>query len=181
MSRASGQLPAAFFEDRVASGFRGLPMKAKLGMNTALSSTNPNPASIDRQRKNVIINLPDKNLAGVNSTHDSDDASSDADSALKFRAYQAENWTVKFEELIEFRNQYGHCLVPNAFPENAALAQWVKRQRYQFKLKQESKRSTMSDERVSALNEIGFIWDSHSAIWDERLSELINASTPLRM
>ena len=142
-------------------------------MNTALSSTNPNPASIDRQRKNVIINLPDKNLAGVNSTHDSDDASSDADSALKFRAYQAENWTVKFEELIEFRNQYGHCLVPNAFPENAALAQWVKRQRYQFKLKQESKRSTMSDERVSALNEIGFIWDSHSAIWDERLSELI--------
>ena len=63
--------------------------------------------------------------------------------------------------------------MPNAFPENAALAQWVKRQRYQYKLKQESKRSTMSDERVSALNEIGFIWDSHSAIWDERLSELI--------
>lgn len=31
----------------------------------------------------------------------------------------------------------------------------------------------MSDERVQALGEIGFIWDSHRAIWDERLHELI--------
>lgn len=85
----------------------------------------------------------------------------------------AENWTEKFEELLEFRQQYGHCLVPNNFAHNSPLAQWVKRQRYQYKLKIENKRSTMSDERVQALGEIGFIWDSHRAIWDERLHELI--------
>jgi hypothetical protein len=92
---------------------------------------------------------------------------------LKFRAYQAENWTEKFEELLEFRNRLGHCLVPNAYEENPPLAQWVKRQRYQYKLKLEGKRSTMSDERVKALEEIGFVWDSHNAAWEERLDELL--------
>lgn len=88
-------------------------------------------------------------------------------------SFAAENWTEKFEELMEFRGRYGHCLVPNCFPENPALAQWVKRQRYQYKLKVESKRSTMSDERIQALDRIGFVWDSHRAIWDERLQELL--------
>jgi hypothetical protein len=98
---------------------------------------------------------------------------SSADDSLKFRAYQAENWTERFEELLEFRSRIGHCLVPNNFPVNPPLAQWVKRQRYQYKLKQQSKRSTMSDERVQALEEIGFVWDSHSACWDEKLEELL--------
>jgi hypothetical protein len=64
-------------------------------------------------------------------------------------------------------------LVPNHFEENPTLAQWVKRQRYQYKQKLEGKRSTMSDERIQALEDVGFVWDSHSAAWDERLDELI--------
>jgi len=91
---------------------------------------------------------------------------------VKFRAYQAENWTEKFEELLRFREQNGHCLVPNCHPENPALAQWTKRQRYQHKLKQDGKRSTITDERVRALDEAGFVWDSHKAVWSERLEEL---------
>jgi hypothetical protein len=159
-------------QGRVASGFQSLPMKSKLNMSSTFSSTNPNPALYHGPPKTVVVH---HNNSGTedDSLHEADDDSSGGDSALKFRAYQAENWTEKFEELIEFRNQYGHCLVPNAFPENPALAQWVKRQRYQFKLKKESKRSTMSDERVRALDEIGFVWDSHSAVWEERLTELI--------
>mmetsp|Transcript_20205 Transcript_20205/g.43976 ORF Transcript_20205/g.43976 Transcript_20205/m.43976 type:complete len:721 (-) Transcript_20205:259-2421(-) len=91
---------------------------------------------------------------------------------VKFRAYQAENWTEKFDELLKFREETGHCLVPNSHPQNPALAQWTKRQRYQYKLKQEGKRSTITDERVRALEEAGFIWDSHKAVWSERLEEL---------
>jgi len=91
---------------------------------------------------------------------------------VKFRAYQAENWTEKFEELLHFREENGHCLVPNCHPENPALAQWTKRQRYQYKLKQDGKRSTITDERVQALEEAGFVWDSHKAVWAERLEEL---------
>lgn len=52
------------------------------------------------------------------------------------------------------------------------LAQWVKRQRYQYKLKLEGKRSTLSDERVRLLNTIGFIWNSHDAVFAERLQDL---------
>jgi len=91
---------------------------------------------------------------------------------VKFRAYQAENWTEKFEELLRFREENGHCLVPNCHPENPALAQWTKRQRYQHKLKHDGKRSTITDERVRALDEAGFVWDSHKAVWSERLEEL---------
>lgn len=102
-----------------------------------------------------------------------DETSGSNDSELKFRIYQAENWMEKYDELCEFRRIYGHCLVPNVFPENPPLAQWVKRQRYQYKLKCNNKRSSMSDERIQALEQVGFVWDSHSAVWDERLEELL--------
>jgi hypothetical protein len=140
-------------------------------MSSTFSSTGPNPALFHDPQNLVGMN----NASGGDndSLQDGDDASFDDNLSLKFRAYQAENWTEKFEDLIEFRNQYGHCLVPNAFPHNPALAQWVKRQRYQFKLKNEGKRSTMSDERIRALDEVGFVWDSHSAVWEERLNELL--------
>lgn len=103
-----------------------------------------------------------------------DDSDSDSGSSgLKYRQYQAENWSERYESLVAFRKNHGHCLVPNSYPEDVALAQWVKRQRYQYKLKQESKRSTLSDERVNALENIGFVWDSHRAVWDERFNELL--------
>lgn len=91
---------------------------------------------------------------------------------VKFRAYQAENWTDKFKELLKFREEKGHCLVPNCHPENPSLAQWTKRQRYQYKLRMGGKRSTLTNERVQALDEAGFVWDSHKAVWSERYEEL---------
>lgn len=92
---------------------------------------------------------------------------------VRFREYQAEIWSEKFEDLCEFRKYYGHCHVPHTYVRNAPLAQWVKRQRYQYKLKVEEKRSTLSDERVRLLNKIGFIWNSHDAVWEERWNELL--------
>jgi hypothetical protein len=46
------------------------------------------------------------------------------------------------------------------------------RQRYQFKLKAEKKASTLTAERIVALDDIGFIWDSHGSAWMERWNEL---------
>ena len=91
---------------------------------------------------------------------------------VRFREYQAEIWSVKFEELRTFRRFHGHCHVPHHYDQNTSLAQWVKRQRYQCKLKADGKRSTLSDERVRLLNKIGFIWNSHDAVWEERLQNL---------
>lgn len=91
---------------------------------------------------------------------------------VQFREYQAEIWSEKFEDLCEYRKCYGNCHVPQHY-KNAALAQWVKRQRYQYMLKTSGKRSTLSDDRVRLLNKIGFIWNSHDAVWEERWNELL--------
>jgi len=93
--------------------------------------------------------------------------------AIQFRQYQAEIWSDKFEDLLEFRKIFGHCHVPHYYQQNVPLAQWVKRQRYQYKLKDNGKRSTLSDERIQSLNKIEFIWNSHDAVWEERWNELL--------
>lgn len=90
----------------------------------------------------------------------------------RFRPYQAGQWSEKFEELCQYRDKMGHCLVPHTFSENLALARWVKRQRYQYKLMVEGKSSTMTQDRVEALEDIGFVWDSQGAAWGDRLHEL---------
>jgi Helicase associated domain len=90
----------------------------------------------------------------------------------RFRPYQAGQWAEKFDELCQYRSVNGHCLVPHTYGENLSLARWVKRQRYQYKLMLEGKQSTMTPERVTALEDIGFVWDSQGAAWDERLQEL---------
>lgn len=94
------------------------------------------------------------------------------DSGVKFRLYQAEKWHVKFEELLQYKRIHGHCQVPHGYKQNPTLARWAKRQRYQYKLFQENKPSTMTEERISDLENLGFVWDSHTALWDERYNEL---------
>jgi hypothetical protein len=93
-------------------------------------------------------------------------------SQVRFRSHQAESWMEKYEELLDFRLSSGHCLVPNQYPANPSLAEWVKRQRYQYKLKGMGKHSSMSNDRVVALEKLGFVWNSHDAVWEERLKEL---------
>jgi hypothetical protein len=90
----------------------------------------------------------------------------------RFRTDQAEQWSERFQDMIIFQNQYGHCCVPNVFAANPHVAQWVKRQRYQYKLKHEGKHTTLTDEREAALDQLGFVWDSHGAVWMERCNEL---------
>ncbi|OEU14100.1 hypothetical protein FRACYDRAFT_262497 [Fragilariopsis cylindrus CCMP1102] len=131
---------------------------------------NDNDIGNDGSNTNRLPNTPITPNSNNNNTLSSTEI--DYLKEVKFRAYQAENWTEKFEELLQFRDDNGHCLVPNCHPENPALAQWTKRQRYQYKLKIDGKRSTITDERVRALDEVGFVWDSHKAVWSERLEEL---------
>ena len=88
------------------------------------------------------------------------------------RPYQVNQWRERFQDLVNFKSVNGHCLVPHKFPQDQQLAQWVKRQRYQYKLKSLGRRSTMTDDRQTELEEIGFVWDSHMAAWYERLESL---------
>jgi Helicase associated domain len=103
---------------------------------------------------------------------DEESSSSDEGYSPKFRGYQCDQWEERFNELSEFFKQNGHSSVPHTDSSNRRLARWVKRQRYQYKLRQEGKPSAMTDERIRALEGLGFVWDSHGAAFEDRLREL---------
>lgn len=88
------------------------------------------------------------------------------------RPYQSKKWQQFFLELVEFKKRRGNCLVPHYYTKNPALARWVKRQRYQYNLRRQGKKSSITHDRIRMLEKIGFVWDSHEAAWVERLKEL---------
>ncbi|CAJ1957977.1 unnamed protein product [Cylindrotheca closterium] len=85
----------------------------------------------------------------------------------------SEKWHQRYQDLVQFRSKHGHCLVPLDWPENPALAHWIKHQRGQHKTKQSGKHSTLTNSREQALDKLGFVWDSHRATWEERFHELV--------
>jgi Helicase associated domain len=126
------------------------------------------------------------------------------------RKFQAGQWNERFQDLMRFKDEHGHLLVPHSYPPNQKLAQWVKRyvaaiaqnswlmvfacnfstwltfsclimlrtaphpdrQRYQHRLKSMNRHSTLSDEREQILLDVGFIWDSHRAAWQDHFQSL---------
>ena len=86
--------------------------------------------------------------------------------------YRSDQWYDRYQCLMTFRQRYGHCRVPRNYREDDLLAQWVKRQRYQYRLKRSGSHSTLTDERESMLDAIGFCWDSHQSNWETKFLEL---------
>jgi hypothetical protein len=82
-------------------------------------------------------------------------------------------WEGRLSELADYRKIQGHCNVPTAnYSENPQLANWVGRQRNQYRLQLEGKTSSMTLSRIQALESLGFKWDCSGATWEDRLSEL---------
>jgi len=92
----------------------------------------------------------------------------------KLRVYQKENWWKRYGELEQYFYQNGHSQVSNNNQDsnNKELARWVKRQRYQYRHLQEGLPSSMTQERIVALERLNFVWDSHEAAWDIHMNEL---------
>ena len=44
-------------------------------------------------------------------------------SEARFRTHQTDIWTDKYSVLVQFKEENGHCLVPNSFPPNPSLAE----------------------------------------------------------
>jgi hypothetical protein len=93
----------------------------------------------------------------------------------RFRIYQNDQWNDRYQELKDFKAKHGHCLVPHnhLHQGSPALAQWVKRQRFQYKQSLQNKRTTITEERKRVLEELGFIWDSHAVAWEEKYQSLL--------
>ena len=86
--------------------------------------------------------------------------------ALRSRDTLGESWEQKLRELKNFRTLYGHCRVPSRYPPNPELGIWVGTQRTQYRLwlraQQDGKanvgQTTMTEDRIQLLEEIGFVW-----------------------
>jgi len=76
------------------------------------------------------------------------------------------------EELQEFHQINGHCRVPRKYPQNPSLGYWVNDMRTEFKKRKEGQQSSMTDERIAALNNLGFDWVLKDTAWEIRLEEL---------
>jgi superfamily II DNA or RNA helicase len=77
-------------------------------------------------------------------------------------------WEEMFSSLLHYKSRYGDCNVPQHWPENQRLANWVNTQR-QFRRKE-----TLSKVRVKKLEELGLVWNSISGFWDRMFSALID-------
>jgi len=90
----------------------------------------------------------------------------------RFNKHQCKQWTLKFHELLGFKEKMGHCNVPHGYKENLALAMWVKRQRHQYNLLVEKKTSTLTGERIKLLENIGFVWNCLETAWEQHFQDL---------
>ena len=92
------------------------------------------------------------------------------------RADLESSWSVRFQQLCEYKVQSGHCLVPQQYATNPALGKWVSVQRYRYKLYQEGKSTRMTEEHIRELESIGFDWGTTktdvASIWIVRFQQL---------
>jgi hypothetical protein len=98
-------------------------------------------------------------------------------SSSRTRSYD-QRWKARFQDLVKFKLQHGHCVVPKSHTDKA-LHSWVRKQRIlkkDFDLGLASDES-MTQERVDALNSVGFAWhvghQSNDSQWDQNFQDLV--------
>jgi len=102
-------------------------------------------------------------------------SSSSQSMTLKLLSNHSSAWNDRFKELLSYKREHGDCLVPQRFPQNPQLGVWVNKQRAEYKLLREGKKSSMTQERISALESVGFVWAKRrkgQPTWDLKFEEL---------
>ncbi len=77
-----------------------------------------------------------------------------------------ERWNSMYEKLKQFKNQNGHCLVPQLFADDKSFGRWVNDQR------NNKKKGKLSEAREKLLDELDFIWDIKEYEWNLKLEML---------
>lgn len=67
-------------------------------------------------------------------------------------------WDSHFEDLMDFKDEHGHCDVPLTFNPNPALAKWVASQRVKHR------KGSLKEEHQDLLNDIGFVFGQKDAL-----------------
>lgn len=74
------------------------------------------------------------------------------------RESSQDSWESKFERLVQFKEKHGHTLVPKQYKSDQSLSSWVFRQRRQYSFLMNGQSSSLSNDRLEKLKEIGFVF-----------------------
>ena len=66
-------------------------------------------------------------------------------------------WEERFQDLLAYRDEFGHCNVPQHYP---GLGYWVHAQRNGYRLLKEGKKTAMTHEKALKLADAGFLFDA---------------------
>jgi hypothetical protein len=85
------------------------------------------------------------------------------------------DWTKRYEELVEYYKKHGHSMVPQKSQTHQELGTWVTRQRELYRHNKQGKpgESRMTDACIRLLNEVNFVWDPYEDSWTKRYEELV--------
>jgi len=89
-----------------------------------------------------------------------------------------DTWTWRLEELKEYKDFHGHCLVPRKYKENPGLGDWVSKQRTMYRRHLQIPNSPKHEaycrnqDRITKLEKIGFVWSVAQEKWSTRYKEL---------
>ncbi|CAJ1965829.1 unnamed protein product [Cylindrotheca closterium] len=114
-------------------------------------------------------------LSNISNPQQQLDSDFDGDSqppAAKRAKHKDVRWLSNLEQLREYKEQHGDCVVPRGFSGNPRLASWVAEQRKQRKLLMDGKQSSMIPGRIRLLDDLGFVWNAQEAAWDRQLTDL---------
>mmetsp|Transcript_35738 Transcript_35738/g.106648 ORF Transcript_35738/g.106648 Transcript_35738/m.106648 type:complete len:156 (-) Transcript_35738:174-641(-) len=71
-------------------------------------------------------------------------------------------WEDSFQQLVQFKAEHGHTVVPQHYEPNRHLGEWVTRMRYNKGLwdkgKTNKRAKQMTEERIQTMEGIGFQW-----------------------
>lgn len=83
-------------------------------------------------------------------------------------------WNTRYEEMKQFHSRFGHCNVPSNYLESPLLQNWMFTQKLQYRNKCQGKYSMLTQDRIDALNMIGFEWDDSrwDQLWHQRYEQL---------
>jgi len=70
---------------------------------------------------------------------------------------EKKSWDERFQELLEYKRENGHTVVPQTYPK---LGEWVKSQRKNYKYLKDGKKAALSTEQALKLADVGFVFDA---------------------
>jgi hypothetical protein len=79
----------------------------------------------------------------------------------------AQIWETRFQELQQYKQTQGNCLVPQSWKGNRRLADWVSEQRVA------NNKGLLDMERYRQLEELGFDWDPNNNHWEKYFRQLV--------